>query len=75
LTFQLVKGPTNSSTDQKGKNELQFPRIAKFTESVLKPDFSPNGIWKDGNFYDEDIPKAKVSGLAEKEKLLNECVI
>lgn len=36
--------------------ELTFPRIAKFTETVTRPEL--NG--REWRMYEEDVPKAKV---------------
>ena len=39
----------------------KFPKIAKFIETVEKPDFQK--LFQNGRFYQEDIPKAQVSIL------------
>ncbi len=44
------------------RNELTFPRMMKFIETVEKPNFDKQ--FKDGRLYVEDIPKAKVSKKA-----------
>jgi hypothetical protein len=58
FTVRLVKGPPTSSSkdpvDPKAPAE-SFPLIAKFPVSVVKPDFS--GKWRDGRFYQQDVPK------------------
>lgn len=42
---------------------LPFPRVAKFPETVTKPDFfgEGSGSLRDGRMYEEDVPKAKAS--------------
>ena len=40
---------------------VTFPRIAKFNETVTPPDFV-RGSLRDGRMYEEEVPKAKVSG-------------
>lgn len=42
------------------KLTLTFPRIAKFPETVSKPDFYTGGL-RDGRMYEEEVPLAKVS--------------
>lgn len=42
------------------RNEITFPRILKFIETVEKPNFQKPGEFADGRLYMEDIPKAKV---------------
>ena len=37
---------------------LEFPRVAKFGESVGRPDFG--GRLVGGRMYEEDVPRAKV---------------
>lgn len=36
-----------------------FPKVAKFIETVQKPDFQ--GAFQNGRLYQEDIPKVQVS--------------
>jgi hypothetical protein len=59
VTFRLVKGPpvqkTADPVDPKAAQEY-FPLVAKFPESVVKPEFSVNP-WKEGRLYQQDIPK------------------
>ncbi|KAL3790021.1 hypothetical protein HJC23_011377 [Cyclotella cryptica] len=72
VTVTLVKGPSSSSVDpiaarraasneQQRRHappvELTFPRVAKFPETITKPDFG--GRLRDGRMYEEDVPKAK----------------
>ena len=42
------------------KLTLSFPRVAKFPESVNKPNFTMGGL-RDGRMYEEEVPLAKVS--------------
>ena len=71
LTLTLVKGATSQSTDPRFAlaaslkkrpagvtNKLDFPRVAKFVETVQKPDFG--GRFAGGRLYEEDIPEVKV---------------
>lgn len=62
VAFRLVKGPNNTVTadpvDPKAPHE-SFPLVAKFPESVVKPDFE--GVWKDGRLYQQDVPKQQDS--------------
>lgn len=65
MTVSLIKGPSSSNVDPIAARRnvanaapLEFPRVAKFTESVGRPDFG--GVLKDGRMYEEDVPKAKV---------------
>ena len=41
---------------------LNFPRLAKFSETVTPPDFI-KGKLKDGRMYEEEVPLAKVCYL------------
>ena len=59
---------TNNVTaaSKKGINvPINFPRMAKFIETVTPPDFSNVGSGKlgDGRMYEEEVPKAKVRSL------------
>ena len=72
LTLTLVKGPKSQSTDpllaraaaaKKMPNPnqmfaLDFPRVAKFVETVDRPDFA--GKFKEGRLIEEDVPEVKV---------------
>jgi hypothetical protein len=58
VTFRLVKGPpvqkTADPVDPKASE--YFPLVAKFPESVVRPDFA-NTPWNGGRLYQQDIPK------------------
>jgi hypothetical protein len=58
-SFRLIKGPPTQSTkdpvDPKAPPQI-FPVVAKFPESVVRPDFSCKP-WQDGRLYQQDIPK------------------
>jgi hypothetical protein len=60
VRFVLVKGPTLTlqpdPVNPKAPKE-SFPLIAKFSESVVKPDFT-SLPWKTARLYQQDIPKA-----------------
>ena len=64
VSVRLIKGPSTTSVDpiaaRRNSNAvpLEFPRVAKFTESIGRPDFG--GRLRDGRMYEEDVPKAKV---------------
>ena len=59
VTFRLVKGPSVQTTadpvDPKAVPE-PFPLVAKFPESVVKPEFTLDP-WNQGRLYQQDIPK------------------
>jgi hypothetical protein len=61
IRFVLVKGPTrlpaSDPVNPKAPKE-NFPLIAKFSESVVKPEFG-NQQWKTARLYQQDIPKAE----------------
>lgn len=61
VRFTLVKGPNFSMladpVNPKAPKE-QFPLIAKFGESVVKPELQ-QGPWSSGRLYQQDIPKAQ----------------
>lgn len=72
ITFTLVKGGTTSSSDpilqsktpnasNNDNNSLnqKFPCIAKFGESVVKPNFSTPNHFRDGRMFEENKPKAR----------------
>jgi hypothetical protein len=46
------------------KLTLTFPRIAKFPETVSKPNFYSGGL-RDGRMYEEEVPLAKVSVIGD----------
>lgn len=56
-SFRLVKGPSTIKTadpvDKKAPHQV-FPLIAKFPESVVRPDFVPQASLR---LYQQDIPK------------------
>jgi hypothetical protein len=59
-SFRLVKGPGGTvSADpvDPGAPRQAFPLIAKFSESVVRPDFTRKP-WSDGRLYQQDVPKA-----------------
>jgi hypothetical protein len=61
IRYVLVKGPTrlpaSDPVNPKAPKE-SFPLIAKFSESVVKPEFG-NEQWKTARLYQQDIPKAQ----------------
>jgi len=71
ISIPLYKGPTTQSVDpikrvqsaqsrqQDVSSDCRFPRMAKFTETTVKPDFQTQP-WKDARLYEEDIPKVIV---------------
>jgi hypothetical protein len=64
ISFQLVKGPSiNREAIPDPVNPAApkeyFPLIAKFPESVVRPDFS-KAPWTDARLYQQDVPKAQV---------------
>ena len=62
VTFTLVKGASNivqaDPVDKKAPLET-FPLIAKFPESIPKPDFTGKE-YQYSRLYQQDAPKAKV---------------
>lgn len=65
ISFQLVKGPSiNRDAIPDPVNPAApketFPLIAKFPESVVRPDFS-KAPWNDARLYQQDVPKAQVN--------------
>ena len=67
ITIPIIKGSTTHSSldeilNQTETKALQFPRIAKFGESVVKPNFESdlNGGLHNVTLYEQDIPKIKV---------------
>jgi hypothetical protein len=64
ISFTLVKGPSiNRDAIPDPVNPLApkecFPLIAKFPESVVKPQFD-QPPWNTARFYQQDVPKAQV---------------
>jgi hypothetical protein len=61
IRFVLVKGPSRppqpDPVNAKAPQE-SFPLIAKFSESVVKPNFGTLP-WKTARWYQQDIPKAQ----------------
>jgi hypothetical protein len=61
IRFVLVKGPNElpapDPVNPKAPNE-SFPLIAKFSESVVKPEFG-NQQWNSARLYQQDIPRAQ----------------
>ena len=62
ITFTLVKGPSTVSSDpisttDKRTPALSFPRMAKFIDTVVKPDFQQR--FQNGRLYEENVPTAK----------------
>jgi len=60
IAFTLIKGPryiaaSPDPVDPKAPPE-RFPLIAKFPESVVKPNFQ-QPPWRNGRLYQQDIPK------------------
>ena len=43
----------------KEKLTLPFPRVAKFPETITRPNFITGGL-RDGRMYEEEVPLAKV---------------
>ena len=64
ISFQLIKGPSinrdgvSDPVNPSAPKEC-FPLIAKFPESVVRPDFSAKQ-WQDARLYQQDVPKAQV---------------
>ena len=72
IRFVLVKGGGGSSqtaqadpVNPKAPPET-FPLVAKFPESVVRPDFS-SAPWKTARFYQQDAPKAEEDSEDEAE--------
>ena len=62
IRFMLVKGPSFDYLSPDPVNpsapKEQFPLIAKFPESVVKPEFSDRP-WSTARLYQQDVPKAQ----------------
>lgn len=82
FTISILKGHSTSSIDpvhaervrREGVNakcpeELHFPRIAKFGETINKPDFKSS--FHDGRMYEEDIPRYKDESDEDMETFTN----
>ncbi|OEU15824.1 hypothetical protein FRACYDRAFT_209258 [Fragilariopsis cylindrus CCMP1102] len=62
IRFVLIKGPSSSRTltpDPVNPNAPKeaFPIVAKFSESVVTPEFGDNP-WSEARLYQRDVPKA-----------------
>jgi hypothetical protein len=62
IRFVLIKGPSSSRTltpDPVNPNAPKeaFPLVAKFSESVVTPEFGDNP-WSEARLYQRDVPKA-----------------
>lgn len=72
IRFRLIKGPSQTLTadpvDPKAPKEA-FPLIAKFTESVVRPDFTQKP-WKDGRLYQQDVPKPEEDSDEEESEIV-----
>jgi hypothetical protein len=63
IRFTLVKGKSGSMCADPVQSKAPpetFPLMAKFPESVVKPDFSSHQ-WSKARLYQQDAPKVKVS--------------
>ena len=64
ISFRLVKGPSinrDGVPDPVNPSAPTqcFPLVAKFPESVVKPNFDTK-IWQEARLYQQDVPKAQV---------------
>ncbi|GAX17513.1 hypothetical protein FisN_18Lh154 [Fistulifera solaris] len=59
LSFRLVKGPAtvavSDPVDPKAPPQ-EFPLLAKFPESVIRPDFTKHP-WNSGRLYQQEVPR------------------
>jgi hypothetical protein len=63
IRFTLVKGKSGivcGDPVQSNAPPETFPLLAKFPESVVKPDFSSSS-WNKARLYQQDAPKVQVS--------------
>lgn len=71
IRFTLVKGPAfplaPDPVNSKAPKE-QFPLIAKFGESVVKPNFQ-QPPWSSARLYQQDVPKAQDDSDEEQQQL------
>lgn len=71
IRFTLVKGPNfplaPDPVNSKAPKE-QFPLIAKFGESVVKPNFQ-QPPWSTARLYQQDVPKAQDDSDEEQQQL------
>ena len=69
FSFRLIKGPPSQSkadpVDSKAPHQV-FPLVAKFPESVVKPDFTTHP-WNEGRLYQQDVPKPAEDSDEEEE--------
>ena len=69
IRFTLIKGPSNAlfpdPVNPKAPTE-QFPMIAKFPESVVKPNLQAEP-WNTARLYQQDVPKAQDDSEDEDE--------
>jgi hypothetical protein len=73
IRFTLVKGPSHDLAPDPvnpSAPKEQFPLIAKFPESVVKPVFT-QPPWNQGRLYQQDIPKAQDDSDEEAETAKN----
>ena len=73
IRFTLVKGPSHDLAPDPvnpSAPKEQFPLIAKFPESVVKPVFTQSP-WNQGRLYQQDIPKAQDDSDEEAETAKN----
>ena len=76
IRFTLVKGPANplapDPVNPAAPHE-QFPLMAKFPESVVRPDFqtTANQSWAAARLYQQDVPKALDDSDDEAEQAKN----
>lgn len=69
VRFVLIKGPNRVAlvdpVNPKAPSQ-EFPLVAKFSESVVKPDFSKMP-WSTARLYQQDIPKAQDDSDEEED--------
>ena len=76
IRFTLVKGPVNplapDPVNPAAPHE-QFPLVAKFPESVVRPNFQASGgkSWATARLYQQDVPKALDDSDDEAEQAKN----
>jgi len=59
VRFRLIKGPSVTTSGDPVDSKAPwtyFPLIAKFGESVQRPDFTKKP-WQTGRFYEQEVPK------------------
>jgi hypothetical protein len=81
ISFTLIKGPSlnrdaiSDPVNPSAPKEY-FPLIAKFPESVVRPEFTKSQ-WTNARLYQQDVPKAHVSDRGKQMKkgiVVNACV-